>query len=84
MVRIRVSKKHDEEAKLYQSLGAVRYDLRPVPRTTFQHLDRERLENYMEREAQKIIGCRRGAACYTISLSREDDNVPNCYVDVTG
>ncbi len=36
----------DEEARLYQSSGLVRYDLRPVPGTTLQHLDRERLENY--------------------------------------
>jgi len=36
----------DEEARLYQSSGLVRYDLRPVPGTTLQHLDRDRLENY--------------------------------------
>ncbi|MSQ48159.1 MAG: ATP-dependent DNA helicase RecG [Deltaproteobacteria bacterium] len=36
----------DEEARLYQSSGLVRYDLRPVPGTTLQHLDRDLLENY--------------------------------------
>ena len=36
----------DEEARLYQASGLVRYDLRPVPGTTLQHLDRDRLENY--------------------------------------
>jgi ATP-dependent DNA helicase RecG len=36
----------DEEARLYQASGLVRYDLRPVPGTTLNHLDRHRLENY--------------------------------------
>lgn len=36
----------DEEARLYQSSGLVRYDLRPALGTTLQHLDRDRLENY--------------------------------------
>jgi len=36
----------DEEARLYQASGLVRYDLRPVSGTTLQHLDRDRLENY--------------------------------------
>ena len=36
----------DEEARLYQASGLVRYDLRPVPGTTLQSLDRHCLENY--------------------------------------
>lgn len=36
----------DEEARLYQASGLVRYDLRPVPGTILNHLDRHRLENY--------------------------------------
>lgn len=37
---------HDEEGRLYQASGVVRYDLKPVPGTTLQSLDRHRLENY--------------------------------------
>jgi ATP-dependent DNA helicase RecG len=36
----------DEEARLYQSSGLVRYDLRPVPGTTLLHLDLDLVENY--------------------------------------
>lgn len=36
----------DKEARLYQASGLVRYDLRPVPGTTLQHLARDLLENY--------------------------------------
>lgn len=36
----------EEEGRLYQAAGFVRYDLRPVPGSTAQDLDRRRLENY--------------------------------------
>lgn len=36
----------DEEARLYQSSGLLRYDIRPVPGTTLDDLDLRRLTNY--------------------------------------
>ncbi|MFH0824671.1 MAG: ATP-binding protein [Pseudomonadota bacterium] len=36
----------EEEARLYQQSGLVRYDIRPVPGTGFTDLDRRRLVNY--------------------------------------
>jgi ATP-dependent DNA helicase RecG len=36
----------DEEGRLYQSSGVMRYDLRPVPGTSFSDLDGRRLVNY--------------------------------------
>mgnify|MGYP005833542231 CR=1 FL=1 len=36
----------EEEARLYQQSGLVRYDTRPVPGTAFADLDRRRLVNY--------------------------------------
>jgi ATP-dependent DNA helicase RecG len=36
----------EEEGRLYQASGLVRYDLRPVPGSEMQDLDRRRLENY--------------------------------------
>jgi ATP-dependent DNA helicase RecG len=36
----------EEEARLYQQSGLVRYDIRPVPGTGFADLDRRRLVNY--------------------------------------
>jgi len=35
-----------EEARLYQASGAMRHDIRPVPGTGIDHLDRPRLRNY--------------------------------------
>lgn len=37
---------HEEEARLYQASGLMRYDLKPVPGTAIGDLDRRRLENY--------------------------------------
>ncbi|OGG52291.1 MAG: ATP-dependent DNA helicase RecG [Candidatus Handelsmanbacteria bacterium RIFCSPLOWO2_12_FULL_64_10] len=36
----------EQEARLYQASGLVRYDVKPVPGTTLNDLDRRRLENY--------------------------------------
>lgn len=36
----------DEEARLYQSSGLLRYDVKPVPGTTLDDLDLRRLTNY--------------------------------------
>lgn len=36
----------EEEARLYQSSGRIRYDLKPVPGSRFEHLDGRRLESY--------------------------------------
>ncbi len=36
----------EEEARLYQQSGLMRYDLKPVPGSTFANLDRRRLTNY--------------------------------------
>jgi ATP-dependent DNA helicase RecG len=36
----------DEEARLYQSSGLLRYDIKPVPGTTLDDLDLRRLANY--------------------------------------
>jgi ATP-dependent DNA helicase RecG len=38
----------EEEARLYQSSGLMRYDLKPVLGTSLQDLDRRRLENYFQ------------------------------------
>lgn len=36
----------EEEARLYQASGLMRYDIKPVPGTSLASLDRDRLENY--------------------------------------
>lgn len=36
----------EEEARLYQASGLMRYDIKPVPGTSIEDLDRRRLENY--------------------------------------
>jgi ATP-dependent DNA helicase RecG len=36
----------EEEARLYQQSGLMRYDVKPVPGTSFSDLDRRRLVNY--------------------------------------
>ncbi len=39
----------EEEARLYQQSGQLRYGLKPVPGTTVEDLDRRRLRDYFER-----------------------------------
>ena len=39
----------DEEIRLFQSSGALRYDLRPVPGSTIADLDLERCQNYFKK-----------------------------------
>jgi ATP-dependent DNA helicase RecG len=36
----------EEEARLYQASGLMRYDIKPVPGTSLRDLDRQRIENY--------------------------------------
>ncbi|MBI4640766.1 MAG: ATP-dependent DNA helicase RecG, partial [Candidatus Tectomicrobia bacterium] len=43
----------DEEARLYQASGFMRYDLRPVPGSVLTDLDRRRLENYFREIRQQ-------------------------------
>jgi ATP-dependent DNA helicase RecG len=38
----------EEEARLYQQSGLMRYDLKPVPGSSFADLDRRRLTNYFK------------------------------------
>lgn len=67
----------DEEARLYQASGLVRYDIRPVPGTTLQSLDRDRLQNYFQTVLQQDCPPLDDDAAWEQVLLNTDILVPN-------
>ncbi|MCP4589723.1 MAG: ATP-dependent DNA helicase RecG [bacterium] len=56
MVRVGTTSRHatrEEEARLYQASGLMRYDLKGVPGSSLQDLDGRRLENYFRHVRQQ-------------------------------
>ena len=62
----------EEEARLYQSSGLMRYDLRPVIGSTLADLDRRRLRNYFRDKRKQEIPADDNTAEWEILLINTD------------
>ena len=67
----------EEEARLYQASGLVRYDIRPVPGTTLASLDRDRLQNYFRTVLQQACPPPDDEAAWEQLLLNTDILVPD-------